>query len=84
MESMIKDNMEKEEIEQLIATCEGLSLNIVTEDGLLNQVLLNISFTLKQLYTENQSLIQLLVDNKIIKIVTQPDNIIPFPGTNKQ
>lgn len=75
--------MEKEEIEQLIATCEGLSLNIVTEDGVLNQVLLNISSACKQLYVENQSLIQLLVDNKIIKIVTQPDNIIQFPTSNK-
>jgi hypothetical protein len=76
--------MEKEEIEQLIATCEGLSLNIVTEDGLLNKVLLSISYVCKQLYAENQSLIQLLVDNKIIKIATEPDNIIQFPKTNKQ
>jgi hypothetical protein len=76
--------MEQEEIEQLIATCETLSLNIVTEDGLLNKVLLNISYVCKQLYVENQSLIQLLVDNKIIKVLTEPDNIIAFPTLNKQ
>lgn len=76
--------MEQEEIEQLIMACETLSLNIVTEDGLLNKVLLNASYACKQLYAENQSLIQLLVDNKIIKIATEPDNIIAFPGTNKQ
>jgi len=76
--------MEKEEIEQLILACETLSLNIVTEDGVLNKVLLNTSYVLRQLYAENQSLIQLLVDNKIIKIATEPDNIIAFPGTYKQ
>lgn len=76
--------MEAEEIEQLVVACETLSQNITTEDGVLNQVLLNISFALKQLYAENQSLIQLLVDNKIIKIVTQSDNIIAFPTPNKQ
>lgn len=76
--------MKLKEIEQLISTCEALSLSVVSEDGILNKVLLNISFVCKQLYNENQSLIQLLVQNNIIKIVTQPDNIIQFPGTHKQ
>ena len=71
--------MKAEEIEQLTAVLEGLSKNVSTEDGVLSEVLRNISFTLNQLYTENQSLIQLLVDNKIIKIATEPDNIIQFP-----
>jgi hypothetical protein len=76
--------MKTEEIEQLAAACEALSLNITTEDGALNRILLHVSFTLKQLYAENQSLMQMLVDNKIIKIATEPDNIIAFPTPNKQ
>lgn len=75
--------MKLKEIEQLISTCEALSLSVVSEDGILNKVLLNISFVCKQLYNENQSLIQLLVQNNIIKIEKEPDNIIAFPKLNK-
>lgn len=75
--------MKPKEIEQLISTCEALSLNVVSEDGIVNKALLNISFVCKQLYNENQSLIQLLVQNNIIKIEKEPDNIIAFPKLNK-
>jgi hypothetical protein len=76
--------MENDETQNLIEVCETLSQTIVTEDGVLNTLLLNISFRLKELYNENQSLIKLLLDNKVIERVQEPTNIIAFPAIGKK
>ena len=76
--------MENDETQNLIEVCETLSQKIVSEDGVLNTLLLNISFKLKELYNENQSLIKLLLDNKVIEKVQEPTNIIAFPPIGKK
>ena len=76
--------MENDETQNLIEVCETLSQKIVSEDGVLNTLLLNISFKLKELYNENQSLIKLLLDNKVIERVQEPTNIIQFPAITKK
>jgi hypothetical protein len=75
--------MEQVETQQLIDACERCSQTIVTPDGGLNSLLLTVAFRLKELQHENQSLIQLLVQNNVQPQKQEPNNIIAFP-TNKK
>lgn len=71
--------MEQIETQQLIDACERCSQTITTPDGSLNSLLLAVAFRLKELQHENQSLIQLLVQNNVLQQEQQPNNIIAFP-----
>ena len=74
--------MEHIETQQLIDACERCSQTIPSEA--LKSLLLTVAFRLKELQNENQSLIQLLVQNNVLQQVEEPNNIIPFPTPNKQ
>lgn len=74
--------MEQFETQQLIDACERCSQTIPSES--LKSLLLAAAFRLKELQHENQSLIQLLVQNNVLQQVEEPNNIIEFPIPNKQ
>jgi hypothetical protein len=74
--------MEQVETQQLIDACERCSQTIPSEP--LKSLLLATAFRLKELQHENQSLIQLLVQNNVLQQIEEPNNIIAFPTPNKQ